>query len=215
MKAKNVTPKPIIWVWCLPRLSEEELQRLHSDLVAAVVSVGVLGIEKEADLIVLFPPDIMSYGLGTEILVEYVERTYHIMAVLKNLAAKLGNVIRKHFPEAFVQSTATSFDSSYSTRSFTVCWVSTESADRGDVEQVLAVAREKLPELEEKVKKGCYCAANAGDHKGTCGYCNTLGFYRHVIKDGERILGIEDPAEFQAAADVYVAENTAEIKCLN
>ncbi len=60
----------IIKVWCLPKLSERALRSLHKRIVKAVLEIKSLNLHSETDMVVLFPMDMMSYGLGSEILIE-------------------------------------------------------------------------------------------------------------------------------------------------
>lgn len=96
---------PVIKIWCLPEgLHELSLKTLHREVVAAAVSVEALGLRGEEDMTVLFPPDMMKYGLGTDIVIEAViarkpERT---IEVKNELARKLGKVVQKMYPDARV-----------------------------------------------------------------------------------------------------------------
>ncbi len=64
--------KPVIRVHLLPaNWGEGDYEALHTSIVAAATQVmDEHEIETEDDLIVLFPPDLMKKGLGTEIVVE-------------------------------------------------------------------------------------------------------------------------------------------------
>lgn len=66
----NTGLKPVIKVWCLPKLSEEELQQLFVQIRDTLKVVEGSGVKDDESLLVLMPPDSMSFGLGTEILVE-------------------------------------------------------------------------------------------------------------------------------------------------
>jgi|SRR3989344_2217834 len=105
--------KPVVKVYCLPKLKEDRLQKLHKAIVAtALVALDGFGIKSEADLLVLFPPDSMKYGLGSEILVE-VDLPMHpdVRHVhFDEIAAKFGKVVKKFFPKSFVQCTPYRFD---------------------------------------------------------------------------------------------------------
>lgn len=199
--------KPVLKVWCLPVLPEEKLVILHKDLVAAAASVKQLGLNNnENDLIVLFPADMMRYGLGSEILIEYndvVDHWRRDSLELARLAAKLGNVV-KHIPNAFVQSEVVTGDRRYRHH-----WTSEQPGTREEVDRVCAAYEGKLPNLWKQARENCYCEMNAADHKGPCNYCNHAATYEHIAKEGRRILAITELAEFQAAADVYVANCTA------
>lgn len=62
--------KPVVTVWCLPdNLCEGELQQIFREVVATFASQPGIDIQSENDLVVLFPPDRMSYGLGSEIVI--------------------------------------------------------------------------------------------------------------------------------------------------
>jgi hypothetical protein len=190
-------------VWGLPVLSEEEIIALHTDLVAAAMSIEGLKFKGEDDLFIFFSADLMKYGLGSEILIEYKDVADHWARGAKTLvllATKLGNVAKKHFPRAFVQSEVTTVDGE--SRHY---WTSEQSGTREEVERIRTAAEEKLPRLIKEAEDDCYCEANAADHKGACHHCNNVATHNHIVKEGQRILAITDPGEFQAEADVYVA----------
>lgn len=94
---------PVIKVWCLPKSSEKKLRQLHKAIVEAVCSIKVLGLRSQQDMTVLFPPDSMSFGLGSEIVIEITglfvrhERT---LEVHQTLAFRVGKAVQKLFPKA-------------------------------------------------------------------------------------------------------------------
>lgn len=97
---------PVIKVWCLPaELKEDDLRQLHRQMVNAVVSVRELGLKDQNDMTILFPVDMMKYGLGEEIIVEVemFERPERAPEVKKRLVANLGFVLKMHFPKAKVE----------------------------------------------------------------------------------------------------------------
>jgi phenylpyruvate tautomerase PptA (4-oxalocrotonate tautomerase family) len=97
---------PVIKVWCLPEQTEEQLQALHKNLVSAVVSVTELGLKDENEMTMLFPPDAMKYGLGSEIIVEVsslFEGPKRTDEVRQKLAENIGRVIQNFFPDALVE----------------------------------------------------------------------------------------------------------------
>ena len=95
--------KLVTKVWCLPKEPEEKLQALHRKIVQAVVTgVPNLHLKGEQDMIVLFPTDAMSYGLGSDILVEISNATS-----LELLAEKVGELIEKEYPRAKIEVVAT------------------------------------------------------------------------------------------------------------
>jgi len=58
-------------VYCLPAsLSEVRLREIHRGIVNAMIDTRELQVRGEEDFITLFIPDMMQYGLGSEILVE-------------------------------------------------------------------------------------------------------------------------------------------------
>lgn len=97
---------PVIKLWCLPETDEDFLRALHVRVVTAVEHVEVLGLKGEAAMTVLFPKDMMSYGLGTEIVVEVTglfkkpERTPEVQ---NQLARNLGVAVKEFFPDAKVE----------------------------------------------------------------------------------------------------------------
>ncbi|KKS65765.1 MAG: hypothetical protein UV34_C0009G0036 [Parcubacteria group bacterium GW2011_GWB1_42_6] len=98
---------PVIKVWCLPSgQSEDDLNRLHKKIVEAVVSVSQLGLRDQNDMTCLFPPDLMKYGLGEEIIVEIgglFKKPERTRDVLQCLAKKVGEGIKELYPEAKVE----------------------------------------------------------------------------------------------------------------
>lgn len=104
---------PIIKIWCLPKLDEENLREIHQSVVNAVEKVEVLGLKGESSITTLFPTDMMSYGLGTEVIIEVCglfvkpERT---PAVRNELARNLVESLHGFFPEAFVECFIQNFD---------------------------------------------------------------------------------------------------------
>ena len=98
---------PIIKVWCLPGgQSENKLRLLHQEIVAGVVEISELGISNEKQITCLFPPDLMSYGLGEEIIVEVTglfskpERTREVR---NKLAKSIGQRVKKLYPNSMVE----------------------------------------------------------------------------------------------------------------
>jgi hypothetical protein len=97
---------PVIKIWCLPQSKESQLRKLHKAIVSAVVGITELGLTSENDMTVLFVPDMMKYGLGTEIIIEVTglfpkpERT---SGVIQKLAEQLGMAVRNLYPAAKVE----------------------------------------------------------------------------------------------------------------
>jgi len=95
----------IIKTWCLPKLEEGELQKLHRGLVAAAVAVTEFNVHDENDMVNLFPKDMMSYGLGSEIVVEVAEVgpwLSHSLKVYHELLHGLAETVSQMFPRAKV-----------------------------------------------------------------------------------------------------------------
>lgn len=195
--------KPVLKVWCLPSMPEEALNKLHADLVDAVITIKRFGVSGENDIIVLFPPDMMRHGLGAEILVEYESSHNYLDGGHKDLellSAKLGHVLRKHFPDTLIQCKATTRDANIQTY-----WMSSEgTVSREEVERARMAALKFLPHFQLKMRESCYCAENLADNKGPCAHCNMVAAYNKVIQDATDILGIGDAAEFLARASVYL-----------
>lgn len=95
---------PIIKVWCLPSgQKEDDLNRLHQAIVKAVTSVNELGLKDQNDMTCLFPPDLMKYGLGEEIIVEIgglFQKPERDQKVRYQLAENVGKAVSKLYPKA-------------------------------------------------------------------------------------------------------------------
>ena len=91
-----------IKTWCLPNdLSEEELNNLHKAIVNAVISIPETLIKNESGMLNLFPKDMMSYGLGNEIVIEITKVPANCSRpVLIKLAKSIALAVRKMLPEA-------------------------------------------------------------------------------------------------------------------
>lgn len=105
---------PVIKVWCLPAdQSEEKLNDLHQSIVSAVISIPELGLKDENDMTCLFVPDLMSYGLGEEIIVEIsglFEKPERTDEVRQRLAENVGSNVKKLYPDAKVECFVSSFN---------------------------------------------------------------------------------------------------------
>lgn len=114
---------PVIKVWCLPaNQTEEDLNKLHKAIVAAVVSIKKLGLKNENDMTCLFPPDQMQYGLGSEIIIEVsglLVKDERTLAVRQDLAWKLGEAIQGLYPNAKIECFVQTFDPAKD-----ACWFS-------------------------------------------------------------------------------------------
>ena len=101
-------PKLTIEVLCLSRLSQRKLNILFKNIVGVGVGIDELrqiGYRTEKDMLVLFPPDMMKYGLGSDILIRVTglkehENTEH--KIRRLLAGELVEVVQKSVPTAEV-----------------------------------------------------------------------------------------------------------------
>lgn len=96
---------PVIKVWCLPADEPEDRHRnLHQAIVAAAIGVTELGLKSEKDLTVLFPADLMKYGLGEviEVEIEMFEKPERTPEVKKRFATSVGRMIKLFYPNAVV-----------------------------------------------------------------------------------------------------------------
>lgn len=98
---------PVIKVWCLSAdQTEDDLRKLHRMVVEAVVSVRELGLKDQNDMTVLFPADMMQYGLGEEIIVEIemFEKPERSPEVKRRLTQNVGMAVKMLYPKAKVES---------------------------------------------------------------------------------------------------------------
>jgi len=105
---------PVIKVWCLPaNQTEEKLNEVYQSIVSAVVGVSELGLKDQNDVTCLFVPDLMSYGLGDEIIVEICglfkkpERTEEVR---QRLAKNVGVAIKNFYPDAKIECFVSNFN---------------------------------------------------------------------------------------------------------
>jgi len=105
---------PVIKIWCLPpNQTENKLNKLHNAIVSAVTSIKELGLKDEKDMTNLFVPDLMQYGLGSEIIVEITglfESPERTPEVLNGLAGAVGRTVKLFYPEAKVECFVYSFN---------------------------------------------------------------------------------------------------------
>lgn len=102
----NQSNMPVIKVWCLPIKGEEKLNKLHKAIVSAVVGVSELKLTDENDMTVLFPPDLMKYGLGSVIIIEITglfQKKGRTREVLQKLCAEVGKSVKNLYPDAKVE----------------------------------------------------------------------------------------------------------------
>jgi hypothetical protein len=97
---------PIIRVSCLPKMPKKELRRLYQSIMQAALEITELGLTGEKDITCLFPPDMMKYGLGSEVIVEVFglfEKRERTPDVIDRLARNLGTAVVGFFPNAKVE----------------------------------------------------------------------------------------------------------------
>jgi len=121
---------PVIKVWCLPSgQTKDDLNRLHKAIVAAVVSIRELGLQSENDMTCLFPPDLMKYGLGEEIIVEIsglFQKPERTQDVRQRLARNVGGVVKAFYHNAKIECFVATIDP------LDGFWASAESEPRED-----------------------------------------------------------------------------------
>jgi phenylpyruvate tautomerase PptA (4-oxalocrotonate tautomerase family) len=104
---------PIVKVWCLPpRQSEKKLKKLFEKLLAAITSVKELGLSKKS-ITCLFPPDLMKYGLGTEIIIEIdglFQKPERTRSVRQRLANTVAYSVKLLYPGAKVECFVRTFN---------------------------------------------------------------------------------------------------------
>jgi hypothetical protein len=94
--------KPVIKVWCLPdNLSQERLENLMRKVLRMMSSAPATNIKEENDFLILFPRDMMTFGLGSEILIEATNFPFAIDK--KWLVETLQGILLYEFPSASVQ----------------------------------------------------------------------------------------------------------------
>ena len=106
--------KPVIKVYLLPPWDEDQLQNCFHCLVEAVKSIPVLQVRSEDDVIVLMNQDRMTYGLGTEILIE-VDVSKYLVTIYETedaIAKALVDVMQALLPDAHIQCKVHPFDTS-------------------------------------------------------------------------------------------------------
>ncbi len=104
---------PILKIWGLPKSSEFELRKLHKNSVKAIIDIEELGLKDGNDITVLFPPDMMTYGLGVDIIAEVsclFEKPERTLEVRRRLAESVGKAIKQLYPSAKVECFVYTFD---------------------------------------------------------------------------------------------------------
>ena len=103
---------PVIKVWCLPKVGQLKLRKLFKSIITAVEGITELGLKGSDSMTVLFPTDMMNYGLGTVIIIEVTlpKKLWRTVKVRRRLAESVGTTLKEYFPKAVVQCTIHQFD---------------------------------------------------------------------------------------------------------
>lgn len=105
---------PVVKVWCLPAgLTEDQLRALHQSVVNEAVAMPEFGIKDETHMTVLFPKDMMMYGLGSEIIIEVLTGMFHRLELPDEAKTKFARAmvraVKKLHPEPLVECFITPF----------------------------------------------------------------------------------------------------------
>lgn len=98
---------PVIKVWCLPPQSEDQLKAIFDSIIEAMVSVPGFNFQGMTDTTVLFPSDMMKFGIGTDICIEAGSQAFAPSKVGQEernaFAQAMVNAVAKHFPNAEIE----------------------------------------------------------------------------------------------------------------
>jgi hypothetical protein len=99
---------PTVKTWCLPEdINEEKLLVLHQGIVRVLKSFPQTGVKDEQDVLNLFPRDLMTYGLGTEIKIEITDLPWGCGRQVRTwVAREIGIFVSKMFEGANIFCTA-------------------------------------------------------------------------------------------------------------
>ncbi|MDP3837105.1 MAG: hypothetical protein Q8Q67_03310 [bacterium] len=78
-----------------------------------MVSITELGLKSENEMTCLFVPDLMSYGLGEEVIVEIgglYDKPERTEEVRQNLAESVGKSVKDLYPKARVECFISTFN---------------------------------------------------------------------------------------------------------
>lgn len=85
-------------------MPEERIKEIFDNIVCVVVDAKLYGVVNQSNFIVLFPPDLMRYGLGSEIHIEVSNlNAKDIRETRSRLHNYLVECLRYFFPDAHVQ----------------------------------------------------------------------------------------------------------------
>jgi hypothetical protein len=100
---------PIIIVWGLPsdrNYSIRGLGRITNEIIDAVLAVGELDLDERSDVTCFYPAERVTDALTTTVVVQITglfEKPKRTLAVRNLLARKVGEVVKRHCPEAKVE----------------------------------------------------------------------------------------------------------------
>lgn len=98
---------PTVKIWCLPsKLKEKDLNGLHQAVVNVMTEFPETGVDSESDMLNLFQPDLMTYGLGSEIKIEISDLPVCDKETQDFIARGVGGVFQRRFPKARIFCTA-------------------------------------------------------------------------------------------------------------
>ena len=93
---------PVVRVECLPEMREDELKGLFEQ-IRELLSTSLPRRIPVEDLTVLFPRDMMKYGLGEEIIVTVEDYDIGHKRERLDLADALGNMFRQRFQNSRIK----------------------------------------------------------------------------------------------------------------
>ena len=96
----------VIKVWCLPpNQTESDLGALHNVIVGVAIDTKGLGVKNQDDMLCLFPADLMKYGLGDELLVEFsgIVGKLETACDISRFAEGLGQAVKAKYPNAKIE----------------------------------------------------------------------------------------------------------------
>ena len=93
-------------VWCLPDVTEEDLQAFFQEILSAFKLIQAVGVRDSKDITILYPPDKMKWGLGEDIIAEIEDLPPTSEKERRFLANRVWETIKKRFPHASVKCRA-------------------------------------------------------------------------------------------------------------
>ena len=103
----------IVTVSCLPKMRQSRLKRLYLQIGGVISRTPPLvkaGYSKPGETLILFPPDSMRFGLGSEIYIKVDgldECPECCLATRQEFAQKLGALLQRTVPQAKINCRVT------------------------------------------------------------------------------------------------------------